>query len=78
MAEYMCYAELAVGIIGIVVAICSDVKRRRSEAKSKHDLDWFHMSLVNLKPAIQGPNQPAVIAAINNMLEFLKPPPRKE
>jgi hypothetical protein len=32
------------------------------------------MSLVNLKPSIQGSNKNDVIAAINNMLEFLKPP----
>ena len=78
MSEYMCYAELAVGIIGIVVAIWSEVKRRRSEAKRRQEREWIHMSLVSLKPSIQGPNQTAVIAAINNMLEFLKPSPRKE
>jgi hypothetical protein len=31
------------------------------------------MALENLKPPIQGPNQSAVIVAVNNLLEFLKP-----
>ena len=68
MAEYMCYAELAVGVIGIVFGIRTEVKRRRER-------EWVHMAL---KPSIQGSNQAAVIAAIKNMLEFLKSPPRKK
>jgi hypothetical protein len=35
------------------------------------------MSLVNLKPGIQGPNKDDVLRAINNMLEFLNPPKKK-
>ena len=57
----------AVTVISLGYAIYSDIKRRSER-------EWIHMALVNLKPSIQGPNQGAVIVAINNMLEFLKPP----
>jgi Flp pilus assembly protein protease CpaA len=57
----------AVTVISLGYAIYSDIKRRSVR-------EWIHMALVNLKPSIQGPNQGAVILAINNMLEFLKPP----
>jgi hypothetical protein len=57
----------AVTVVGVLYGLYSDW-RRRSER------DWVHAALVLLKPSIQGPNQGAVIIAINNMLEFLKPP----
>jgi hypothetical protein len=56
-----------VTVLSLGYAVYSDW-RRRSER------DWVHAALVLLKPSIQGPNQGAVIIAINNMLEFLKPP----
>lgn len=59
----MDYAGLTVGILGVVYGIWSDLKRRR-------DREWIHMALVNLKPSVENP---ASVAAINNMLEFLKP-----
>ena len=58
------------GIVGVAYAVGSDVARR----SQRH---WVHMALVNLKPSIQGPNRADVLAAINNMLEFLKPPKKK-
>jgi hypothetical protein len=70
MSEYMCYAELAVGLLGFGFGLWSEVKR-------KGEREWVQMALVNLKPSIQGSNRPQVIAAINNMLEFLKPPLEK-
>jgi hypothetical protein len=60
----------AVTVLGFLYGLYQDY-RRRSER------EWIHMALVNLKPSIQGPNQGAVIVAINNMLEFLKPPRAK-
>jgi hypothetical protein len=70
MSEYMCYAELVVGLLGFGFGVWSEVKR-------KGEREWIHMALVNLKPSIQGSNKPGVIAAINNMLEFLNPPKNK-
>jgi hypothetical protein len=67
MKEYLCYAELAVGISGLVFGIWSEWKRK-SERES------VHAALVNLKPLIRGENRADVIAAINNTLEFLKAP----
>ncbi len=61
------WVSLIVGIVGVAYGVWSDVKR-------KSQREWVHMALGNLKPAIQGPNKGEVIAAINNMLEFLKPP----
>ena len=59
--------ELTVGLLGIAFAVWSEVKR-------KGEREWVHMALVNLKPSIAGPKAPEVLAAINNMLAFLKPP----
>jgi hypothetical protein len=61
--ELMDYIALIVGLIGVGYGIWSDLKRRS-------DRDWIHMSLVNLKASVENP---ASVAAINNMLEFLKP-----
>jgi len=57
----------AVTVVGFLYGLYSDWRRRTER-------EWIHAALVLLKPSIQGPNQAAVIAAINNMLEFLKPP----
>jgi hypothetical protein len=66
--DLLCVAGLIVGIIGIIYAVISDVKCRSQR-------EWVHMALVNLKPSIRGDNEVRVVAAINNMMEFLKPPP---
>jgi hypothetical protein len=66
----MCYVEITVGVLGICYAFWSDRKRRTE----RH---WIHMSLVNLKASIDGPKAPEILNAINNMLEFLKPPKKK-
>lgn len=63
----MNWVSLIVGILGIVYGVWSDVKRKRQR-------DWVHMALANLKPGIQQPNRDEVLAAINNMMESLKPP----
>ena len=65
--DWVGVGSLIVGFVSFVYAVISDEKRR----SQRH---WVHMSLVNLKPSIQGPNKDEVIKAINNMLEFLKPP----
>jgi hypothetical protein len=65
--DWIGISGLVVGIVGVALAVWSDVTRR----SQRH---WVHMALVNLKPSIQGPNRDDVLAAINNMLEFLKPP----
>ena len=65
--QAICYLEVAVGFLGIGFAVWSEVKR-------KGEREWVHMALVNLKPSIDGPRAPEILAAINNMLEFLKPP----
>jgi hypothetical protein len=70
MNEYMCYLELLVGAVGLVYGF-------RSESKRSTEREWIHVALVNIKPAIQGENQAGAIAAINNMLEFVKPPKNK-
>jgi hypothetical protein len=66
-SDWIGVAGLVVGIVGVAYAVGSDVKRRSQR-------QWVHMALVNLKPSIQGTNRDDVLAAINNMLEFLKPP----
>jgi hypothetical protein len=70
MTDWVGIAGLVVGIGGTGYAVWSDVKRRGE----RH---WVHVALVNLKPSIQGPNRADVIRAIDNTLEFLKPPHRK-
>jgi len=54
--------------------IRSEMKRKSDEAKRKTERQWIHVALVNLKPSIEGPNAPKILASINNMLEFLQPP----
>jgi hypothetical protein len=63
--------ELVLAIAGVVVGVASFAYAIKSEHKHKGQLNAVHTALVNLKPAIQGGNQPQVIAAINNMLESL-------
>jgi hypothetical protein len=65
--DWIGIAGLVIGIAGVAYAIWSDVTRR----SQRH---WIHMALANLKPSIQGHNRQDVINAINNMMEFLKPP----
>ncbi len=67
MVDWLSIGGLVVGIVGAGYGIWSD-RRRRS------DRQWVHMGLANLKPAIRGDNRAEVIAAINNMMAFLKPP----
>jgi hypothetical protein len=67
MIDWVGIAGLIVGILGVAYAVWSDVTR-------KGQRDWVHMALANLKPSIQQPNKEAVLEAINNMMEFLKPP----
>ena len=67
MTHWVGIAGLVVGIAGTGYAVWSDVKRRGE----RH---WVHMALANLKPSIQGNNRQEVLNAINNMMEFLKPP----
>jgi hypothetical protein len=74
MTEYMCYAELAVGLGGFAFGIWSEMKRKSDETKRKTERQWIHVALVNLKPSIEGPNASKILGAINNMLEFLQPP----
>jgi hypothetical protein len=61
------YFELILAIAGVVYGTWSDLKRRSER-------EFIHMALVNLKASIQKLQSPGDIAAINNMLEFLKPP----
>jgi hypothetical protein len=70
MTEYMCYFELAVGLLGLGFGFWSEFKR-------KSEREQIHVALVNLKPSIQGPNAGKILAAIDNMLEFLKPPKKR-
>jgi hypothetical protein len=74
MTDRVGIASLWVGIGGLVVAILGVVYAFWSDRKRKSERKWVHLALVNLKPAIQGSNKNEVIDAINDMLEFLKPP----
>ncbi len=67
MVDWLGVGGLAVGIIGTGYGIWSDWRRRS-------DREWVHMSLANLKPGIRGDNRAEVVAAINNMMAFLKSP----
>lgn len=67
MVDWTGTVGLVVGIIGVGYGVWSDLKRRS-------DRKWVHMGLANLKPGIQGDNRNEVITAIDNMMEFLKPP----
>jgi hypothetical protein len=70
-SDWIGISGLIAGIAGVAYAVGSDVARR----SQRH---WVHMAIVNLKPSIQGcPNRNEILASINNMLEFLKPPKRK-
>jgi hypothetical protein len=59
-----------IGVIGILYGLWSDAKR-------KSDREWVHMALANHKPGIQWENRTEVIDKINNMMAFLRPPPKK-
>jgi hypothetical protein len=68
--QTLCLVEITVGVAGICYALWSDRKRRTER-------NWIHVALVNLKPSIDGPRAPEILKAINNMLEFLKPPKKQ-
>jgi hypothetical protein len=71
MVDWVGVAGRAVGVVGTGYGIGSDVKQKGVQ-------QWVHMALVNLKPGIQGENRDGVLAAINNMLEFLQPPKKRK
>jgi hypothetical protein len=66
-----------VGCLGLIIGIIGLAYGYYSDRKRKSERELIHVSLINLKPSIeslQDPNKDAVIRAINNMLEALKPP----
>lgn len=65
--DWVSVAGLVVGVAGVGYGVWSDAKRKSVER-------WVHAALVMLKPGIGGENRNDVIAAINNMLEFLQRP----
>jgi hypothetical protein len=66
LSGYACYGEMAVGILGIVLALYERNKRRTEREN-------FYSQLVLLKPGIQGQNRDEVLRAINDTLDWLKP-----
>lgn len=69
-SELTSYAELALGVVGILFALYERTKRRT-------DREEFHRQLVVLKPSIQGDNKEDVLHAINDTLAWLKPRKKK-
>jgi hypothetical protein len=66
-SELTSFAELGLGVVGIVLALYERSKRRT-------DRDEFHRQLLVLKPSIRGDNKDEVLQAINETLVWLKPP----
>jgi hypothetical protein len=69
-SELTSYAELGLGVVGIILALYERTKRRT-------DREEFHRQLIVLKPSIQGENKEEVIRAINETLVWLKPHKKK-
>jgi hypothetical protein len=78
----VCYPEMAIGVAGIIFGIWAEVTRRvdtrNEKAERKSDRDQFHRYLVGLKPSIQGANREDVLKSINDTLEWLKPPKKRD